>query len=97
MKGYVRVFFTILIRFEEFLKRFAYVFVTGFGVVCAACIVLMLSLFALAAWRYGGSSGDPAKLIPFFAILAVLLAAGVACFIARRRILRAWPEVANRK
>ncbi|MDP2650064.1 MAG: hypothetical protein Q8P16_00695 [bacterium] len=56
----------------------------------------MLGLFAVAAWRYGGLSGDPMKLIPFFATLGAFLIAGIACFIARRRILRAWPEVTNR-
>ena len=96
MRGYLRVFFVIVIRFQEFLKYCAYLFVTYFGIVCAACVVFMLGLFTVAAWRYGGLSGDPTNLAPVFATLGPSPLAGVACFIARRRILRAWPEVTNR-
>ena len=96
MRGYLRAFFVIVIRFQEFLKYCAYLFVTYFGIVCAACVVFMLGLFTVAAWRYGGLPGDPTNLGTFFAILAAFFVAGVLCLIARRRILRAWPEVTNR-
>ena len=96
MKGYLRAVVVIFLRFQEFLKYCAYLFVTYFGIVCAACVVFMLGLFTVAAWRYGGLSGDLTKLAPFFATLGAFLIAGIACFIARRRILRAWPEVTNR-
>ena len=96
MRGYLRAFFVVLIRFQEFLKYCAYLFVIGFGVVCVVCVAVMLGFFAFAAWRYGGLPGDPTNLGTFFATLGAFLVAGVACFIARRRILRAWPEVTNR-
>jgi len=97
MRGYFRVVVVIFLRSQEFLKYCAYLFVTYFGIVCAACVAFMLGLFAVAAWRYGGLSGDLTKLAPFFATLGAFLVAGILCFVARRRILRAWPEVANRK